>query len=78
MSQSRKHSLLEAVVNNLVGYALSLVVQMTLFPLLGIEVSFGKDVIICSVFAIWSVVRSYVVRRIFNGYHEKNSQKELV
>lgn len=64
--QSKKHSLIEAVTNHILGLIVGFSVQLTLFPLLGIPVSFGQNVIIISVFFTVSIIRGYLVRRWFN------------
>ena len=52
-------------MNVAVGFALAVGVQLALFPPLGIEVSFQDHVLIGAVFTVVSILRSYVLRRLF-------------
>lgn len=63
--QSRSCSLLEAGANVLVGYFLALATQAALYPALGIATSFATDSLIAAAFTLISLVRSYVLRRVF-------------
>src|SRR5690349_9144457 len=49
-SQSRLMSLVEATINVVVGFLLALLTQMTVFPLLGLAVSAGDNVLIGAIF----------------------------
>lgn len=64
--QHKKYSLLESIVNVVVGYFIALLTQILLFPLLGIAVSLKQNIMIGVVFTIISIARSYLLRRIFN------------
>ena len=66
MKQSKKQSLIESVVQTIIGLGTSLALQMVLYPILGIPVSFNQNLIITACFFIVSIVRGYFVRRIFN------------
>jgi len=66
MSQSKKQSIFESVIQTLIGLATSILVQITIYPLMGIPVSFNQNLIITAVFFIVSLVRGYIVRRLFN------------
>ncbi|MBA4381811.1 MAG: hypothetical protein C0406_04525 [Sideroxydans sp.] len=70
MSQSRKHSMLEALVNVLIGYGVALAAQMAIFPLFGIHVSLQDNIMIGLLFTVVSIVRSYALRRLFNRWHQ--------
>ena len=63
----------EAVVNTVVGYLISLAATATVLPAFGVPVGAGQAVGISAAFTALSVVRSYVLRRIFNrvGKHER-------
>lgn len=65
MSQSRTLSFVEALTNVTVGLLIALATQVILFRLLGIEVITEQTLIIAAVFTAVSVLRSYVVRRLF-------------
>lgn len=65
--QSRWMSLVESVSNIVVGYCLAVLTQVLVFPLFGLSVSLGENLGIGAVFTVVSLVRSFVLRRIFNG-----------
>lgn len=64
--QSKLHSLLEAWVNIAVGFWISVVANLVVLPLYGYPVSVGDAFGIGLIFTAISLVRSYVLRRIFN------------
>lgn len=64
--QSRRWSLIEAVANVLVGLGVSLVSQLVIFHLYGVELSLAQNLKIVLWFTLISIVRSYLLRRIFN------------
>jgi len=66
--QSRRHSAAEAANNITVGYAVSLVAQVLIFPLFGIHASIGENVLIGAAFTVVSLIRSYTLRRMFNRF----------
>ena len=68
MTQSRLESLIESVMNILIGFSVALASQTVVFPLAGIHgVSLGKNLEIGAYFTAISLVRSYVIRRWFNA-----------
>jgi hypothetical protein len=71
MMQSRGMSLLEAVANVVVGYALAIMTQIAVFPLCGLQVSIAENILIGAIFTIVSLMRSYALRRIFNKLHSQ-------
>ncbi|KXJ55176.1 MAG: hypothetical protein AXW15_07875 [Neptuniibacter sp. Phe_28] len=70
MHQTRIESLLESIVNIVIGYVVALISQIVVFPMVGIEVSITTNLVIGFWFTLISLVRSYVIRRWFNaGLH---------
>lgn len=69
--QSRWISFLEAGLNVVAGLVLSFLPQLTLFRVLGISASLGQNILLTAAFSILSLVRSYVLRRLFNGLHQE-------
>lgn len=65
MKQSRMMSLVEAVTNVTVGYALAVVTQIIVFPWFGLEAALGEHLAIGMAFVGVSLVRSYLLRRLF-------------
>ena len=63
--QSRTMSLVEAVTNVVVGYVVAVLTQLVVFPLFGLAVSVSENLLIGCIFTAGSIVRSYVLRRLF-------------
>ena len=66
--QSKKLSIIESVSNTVIGLLTSFLIQIIIYPILNIEVSINQNIIITFVFFIASIIRGYVVRRLFNKY----------
>ena len=64
--QRKKHSALEAIANVAVGYLVSVLANMFVLPLFGYDVTVADSFAIGIAFTLISLVRSYVLRRIFN------------
>ncbi|MCW5719218.1 MAG: hypothetical protein KIS68_15465 [Bauldia sp.] len=65
--QSWRMSLIEAVTNTTVGYALAVGTQLVVFPFYGLDAALPEHLAIGAVFVLVSLVRSYVLRRAFAG-----------
>ena len=65
MRQSRLMSFVEAMSNVLVGYGLGVGIQIVVFPVFGLAVTFRQNLAIGLVFTVVSIVRSYSLRRMF-------------
>ena len=72
MTQSRRMSLLEAIVNVAVGYGIALLIQITVFPAFGLMVDLGSHLVIGALFTAVSIARSYALRRLFEGFRTLN------
>ena len=66
MTQTKKQSMYEALVNVAVGYIISLISLSIILPLMGIETTASKNIQITLYFTVISIVRSYTLRRYFN------------
>lgn len=66
MSQSRTGSIIETLCNTAIGYAISFVSNLTVLPMFGFHVSLRDNAIIGVIYTVISIVRSYVLRRVFN------------
>jgi hypothetical protein len=66
--QSRSTSLLEAGANVVLGYLLALATQALLYPLFGITTTLATDSMIAAAFTLVSLLRSYVLRRLFETH----------
>jgi len=63
--QSRRMSLIEAVTNVALGYALAVATQILVFPWFGLHASLGDNLVLGAVFTAISLVRGYALRRFF-------------
>ena len=66
MIQTKKNSLIESVTQTIIGLGTSFLIQLLIYPALGIAVSFGQNLIITFVFFVVSILRGYLIRRYFN------------
>jgi high-affinity Fe2+/Pb2+ permease len=66
MKQSKKHSALETVAQTVIGLLTSFLIQIVLYPFLGIQVTLNQNLFITAIFFVVSLIRGYVVRRVFN------------
>ncbi len=60
-------SAVESIANVAVGYGVAIVTQVAVFPMFGLQASLGDNLAIGAVFTVVSLVRSYLLRRVFNG-----------
>jgi hypothetical protein len=67
MSQSKNKSLIESISQTIIGLGTSILIQVILYPLLNIPVTFSQNLIITFVFFVVSIIRGYLVRRFFNA-----------
>ncbi len=68
MTQSRRMSLIEAATNVIVGYALAVGMQIVVFPVFGIHIALGDQLAIGLGFTGVSLVRGYLLRRLFERF----------
>jgi len=64
--QTKILSLLESLSQTIIGLFFSVVIQLILYPMLKIEVSFSQNLTITFVFFLASIIRGYFIRRLFN------------
>jgi hypothetical protein len=68
MSQSRLDSLMEALTNTVIGLVISTIANHIILPItLGVSPTLAQNLVIGLAFTIISVLRSYTLRRVFNG-----------
>ena len=67
MKQSRGMSMVEAVANVAIGFGVAIGTQVLVFPLFGIEIGAGSHLALGGVFTGVSLIRSYALRRLFEG-----------
>jgi hypothetical protein len=68
--QTRSMSLIESIANTGAGFALSLLIQLCLFSWMGIETTTTQNLTMSGVFTLASLVRGYLMRRVFLYWEE--------
>ena len=72
--QTKKQSLLESIASTSVGFVVSLAATFLIFPVVGVESTGVKNIIISVLFTCVSIIRGYYVRRFFNNlFQEKET-----
>lgn len=66
--QTRTASAIETLTSTAIGYGVSLLTQAVVFPLFGIETTSKQHIGIAAIFTAVSLMRGYIVRRLFNGW----------
>jgi len=66
--QSKKHSMVEALMNVAIGFGVMLAAQLVIFPAHGIYIGFSTNLSVGAWFTAVSVIRTYGLRRLFNKY----------
>lgn len=67
MTQTRTGSLVESLANIAVGFGINWAANMLVLPLFGFHVTGSQAFGIGVIFTVISLVRSYILRRWFNG-----------
>lgn len=73
--QSRKSSFIEALINVIIGYVISFIGQLLIYPAFGAKFSIMDNVYIGLFFTVLSLARGYILRRFFNGMVHKAATK---
>ncbi|HBG98590.1 MAG: hypothetical protein JKP98_13335 [Rhodobacteraceae bacterium] len=68
MTQSRRMSMIEAITNVALGYALAVITQIIVFPSFGLHPSPGENLALGGIFTAISLVRGYALRRLFERW----------
>lgn len=68
--QTRSMSMIEAITNTLVGFVMSILLQLLMTAALSIQMSLDQNLIMSLVFTVASVARGYLVRRMFLKLHD--------
>lgn len=67
MTQTRLGSLIESLINVLIGFGVSLMLTAVVLPAYGHPVTLADNVQITLIFTVASIARSYLLRRYFNA-----------
>ena len=76
MKQSRAMSLVEAVVNVVVGYGVAVATQMLVFPLFGLQTTLAQNLKMGAMFSIVSIIRSFALRRVFEAIRVRMGKRK--
>ena len=68
MKQSRLMSMVESVANVIVGYGVSVVAQMLIFPVFGLHTTLAQNLKMGIIFSFVSIARSFALRRLFERW----------
>ena len=78
MKQSRLMSFFEAIANVAVGYGIAVVTQILIFPMFGLHTTLAQNLKMGAVFTAVSIVRSYVLRRVFEAIKVRTTKPPLM
>ena len=68
IQQSNAMSLLESAISVLVGYLLTVVAQLFLYPLFGIKIGVGNSLVLSLLLVVIAFFKNYAIRRFFNRF----------
>jgi hypothetical protein len=71
-NQSKFQSFLESLTNVAIGYFVSFLSQLIVFPIYGIHITVKSNIAIGLWFTSISIARSYGIRRWFNKKNKEN------
>lgn len=75
MSQSRLSSFIEALLQVVIGYVLSFIVQLIVYPAYGATFTFWQNIQIGLIFMVVSLARGYAIRRWFNAQIHRAAER---
>jgi hypothetical protein len=61
-------SLIESIINIVVGFGISLGAQVVFLPMLGVAIDFRQNLVFALIMTVISIVRSYLLRRLFEAF----------
>lgn len=67
MKQTKVMSLVEVLTNTAIGFCIAFVANAAFMKLVGVEASAAQNFALTVLMTVVSIVRSYTVRRVFNG-----------
>jgi hypothetical protein len=69
MKQSKWMSMLESIINIVVGFGISMTAQAVFLPMLGVPIPWHANFIFALIMTAISIVRSFTLRRLFEAMH---------
>ena len=73
--QSKKSSFIEANINTFSGFVVSMILAYTILPYFGVQQSFNTSLKITLIFTFASLMRNYLIRRLFNAISHANKSR---
>lgn len=73
-SQTKRQSAIETITSVAIGYLVAIGSQIVIFPIFGLAVSFGDNLLIGAFFTVVSIIRGYLIRRMFNRLQSKKTE----
>lgn len=70
--QTKKQSFIESLANVTIGFFITMISLHIIFPIMNIETSSGKNVILTTYLTVLSILRNYFLRRYFNRKQKRN------
>ena len=67
MKQTRLGSLIEALINVMIGFWINFAANLVILPAFGFHISIGDNFLVGIIYTGISIARSYVIRRWFNA-----------
>lgn len=68
MTQTRLESLIEALVNVVIGFMINYFANFVIFPHFGFHISASANLAMGAIYTVISVARTYCIRRWFNKH----------
>jgi hypothetical protein len=68
MTQTRLESLIESIVNVVIGFGINYFANFVIFPHFGFHLSASANLAMGAIYTVISVTRSYCIRRWFNNH----------
>ena len=65
--QTKKQSLIESLTSTTIGIIIGILLNLTILPIFGYPVSLSDSLWISLIFTAVSVIRGYIIRRVFNS-----------
>jgi len=66
--QTKTFSLIEALINVLTGWLVALATQLLVYPFFNINITLLANIKLSIIFVLVSLIRVYLIRRLFNYF----------
>lgn len=75
MSQSKLGSIVEALTHTAIGFVISILLSIVIYPMFGHTFTLMENIGITAIFTAASIIRGYVIRRFFNAHIHNAAMK---